>query len=293
MKDIVIEVEAAVDAGIEEELINLGAKCDADLEHLPFKEFQINIIPNKELEKQIEQELIQEEVDRRLAILPYSPSMTERTQIFNEVRSRIRAGKNRMNKLLTSIEIEFTKEGLKLKSEFCYSAELVINKKKFNMQDEDLDIKIKDIELFREGSEEAALHELQDNVWLIFGILAFMQTTKEEVKSTRVKREPSVRSSNNNKKKSSSKKKKSNKTYLYNKVYKLNKDTLTRATTKVAAEEGIKDSKRTYHVASWYVRGHWRHYKNGKDIWIEAQFRHPQKEVKEDKEQKIYKITKL
>ena len=70
MKDIVIEVEAAVDAGIEDELINLGAKCDADLEHLPFKEFQINIIPNKDLEKQIEQELIQEEVDRRLAILP-------------------------------------------------------------------------------------------------------------------------------------------------------------------------------------------------------------------------------
>lgn len=228
MKDIVIEVEAAVDAGIEEELISLGAKCDADLEHLPFKEFQINIVPNKDLEKQIEQELIQEEVDRRLAILPYIPDMTERTQIFNEVRSRIRAGKNRMNKLLTSIEIEFTEEGLKLRSEFCYSAELSFNKKKFNMLDEDLDIKIKDIELFREGSEEAALHELQDNVWLIFGILAFMQTTKEEVKSTRVKREPS-RSSNNNKKKSSSKKKKSNKTYLYNKVYKLNKDTFNKS----------------------------------------------------------------
>lgn len=292
MKDIVIEVEAAVDAGIEEELISLGAKCDADLEHLPFKEFQINIIPNKDLEKQIEQELIQEEVDRRLAILPYSPSMTERTQIFNEVRSRIRAGKNRMNKLLTSIEIEFTEEGLKLKSEFCYTAELVINKKKFNMQDEDLDIKIKDIELFREGSEEAALHELQDNVWLIFGILAFMQTTKEEVKSTRVKREPSIKkSSNNNKKKTN--KKKNNKTYIYNKVYKLNKNTLVGATRKAAEEEGIKDSKRTYHVASWYVRGHWRHYKNGNDIWIEAQFRHPQKDVKEDKEKKIYKITKL
>ncbi len=41
MKDIVIEVEAAVDAGIEDELIKLGTKCDVDLDHLPFREFQV------------------------------------------------------------------------------------------------------------------------------------------------------------------------------------------------------------------------------------------------------------
>lgn len=291
MKDIVIEVEAAVDVGIEDELIKLGTKCDVDMDHLPFREFQVNIVPNKELEKQIENELITEEVDKRVAMLPYPPSMTERTELFNEIKKRIRAGKNKMNKLLTSVEIEFTENGMKLESEYCYKAELVINKKKFNMLDKDLDIKIKDIELFRSGSEEAAIHELQDNVNLIFGILAFMQTSKEEVKSTRVKREPSIKKSNSSNKKKTNKKK-SNKTYLYNKVYKLNKNTLVGATRKAAEEEGIKD-KRTYHVASWYVRGHWRHYQNGKDIWIEAQFRHPKKEAKEEQEQKVYKITKM
>ena len=293
MKDIVIEVEAALDAGIEDELIKLGEKCDVDLDHVPFKEFKVNVVPTKELWKKMENDLVTESVERRIATLPYVPDMLERTKIFNEVKEKLKAGKERENDALTSLEVEFTDYGLNLKSKYSYNAEILINKRKFNVLDKDLNMDVGKVDLHElavNGDRKEIVKEMEENISLIFGILAFMQTTKEEVKFTRVKREPSNKSGNINK---TSKKKKNNKTYLYNKVYKLNKDTLTRATSKAAAEEGIKDSKRTYHVASWYVRGHWRHYKNGKDIWIEAQFRHPQKELKEDSKQKIYKITRI
>lgn len=288
MKDIIIEIEASVDVGVEDELIELGSKCDVDIEHLPFKEFQVNIIPTKELEKKIEHDLIEEEMEKRIALFPQI-TMTERIEMYDSIRSKISKSKDKMNKLLTSIEIEFLENIIKIQSEYCYKAELIVNKKQFNMTDEDLDIRIKNIELFRQENEDAVLKELQDNTSLIFGILAFMKVSKEIVKSTRVKREPvSKKSSSSNKKKSSKKKK----TYLYNKIYKLNKDSLSSATKKAAEAEGIAEGKREYHISSWYQRGHWRNYKSGKKIWIEAQFKHP-KNLKKEDTGKTYKITKI
>lgn len=288
MKDIIIEIEASVDVGVEDELIELGSKCDVDIEHLPFKEFQVNIIPTKELEKKIEHDLIEEEMEKRIALFPQI-TMTERIEMYDSIRSKISKSKDKMNKLLSSIEIKFLENIIKIQSEYCYKAELIVNKKQFNMTDEDLDIRIKNIELFRQENEDAVLKELQDNASLVFGILAFMKASKEIVKSTRVKREPvSKKSSSSNKKKSSKKKK----TYLYNKIYKLNKDSLSSATKKAAEAEGITEGKREYHISSWYQRGHWRNYKSGKKIWIEAQFKHP-KNLKKEDAGKTYKITKV
>lgn len=287
MKDIIIEIEATVDAGVEDELIKLGNKCDVDIEHLPFKEFQVNIIPSRELEKKIERDLIEEEMEKRIALFPQI-TMTERIEMYDSIRSKISKSKDKMNKLLTSIEIEFLENIMKIQSTYCYNVELILNKKQFNMTDEDLDIRIKSIELFRQGNEDAVLKELQDNTSLVFGILAFMKASKEIVKSTRVKREPVSSKYSNNKKKSNKKKK----TYLYNKIYKLNKDSLSSATKKAAEEEGIKESKREYHISSWYQRGHWRNYKSGKKVWIEAQFKHP-KNLKKEDAGKTYKITKV
>ena len=290
-KEIIIEVEAGVNGGIEEELIKLGEKCDMDLEHLPLKEFQINIIPSKELEKEIENELIAEEVEKRIALMPTSPDMLKRTAIFNEIRKQIRAGKEKLNKLLTCLDVDFLDEKLILKNKYCFEATLSINKKKFNMQDSDLDIRIEDIELFRNGREEAVLSELKDNVNLTFGILAFMQTTKKEVQPTR--RKVNSNKPKNNVKSSKKKNKGNKKTYLYNKVYKINKNTLEDATSLASNIPSSERSKRTYHISSWYQRGHWRNYKNGKSVWIEAQFKHPRNISKEDDTKKTYKITRI
>lgn len=116
---------------------------------------------------------------------------------------------------------------------------------------------------------------------LIYMIKSTLDYINKPRKSVVVTRERETKKTKKGKK---GKKGKSNKTYIYKKVYKV---------LDVEKDEETVSEKRDYNrtADSWEVRGHWRHYKSGKKVWIKGYVKGNTKD--KPTEPKNYKITKI
>lgn len=128
-------------------------------------------------------------------------------------------------------------------------------------------------------NDETFVRSCLSNLPLALGIIAFLQSDKKDV--IRVETKTVVKEK---KKKSKSKGKRSNKTYLYNKRY-------------IIGDDDTKDlnvSHRPYErkTEQWLSRGHWRHYKSGKKVWIPETVKKA-KDAISSSVKKEYKITKV
>lgn len=285
MKDIVLEIDFNAEHLVEKELVMLGNKCDVDLDHTPFKEFSIHLIPTKEHRNELIKEMAKRYANKYVKDNNLQIDALKHLEVIKEFEKNIN-NSNTDDNFLSEIDAEFTDKGLHL-TQHDYDANILINKRKFNMSDSGLKFEIEvayhenpDSSLFNYSLEK----EIYNNVRLVFGICAFLQTSKVEVPHTK---KANFNTSNKNTKK----KKRNKKTYLYNKIYKINENTLkdTLHSPSVSSAKG----KRQYHLSSWYQRGHWRTYKNGKKVWIEAQFKHPRNISEKKENTKTYKITKI
>lgn len=107
---------------------------------------------------------------------------------------------------------------------------------------------------------------------LITNTLNYIQSPKAEVVIS--ERKESMNTNKNKKVKTS----KNRKTYIHKKIYKVLN----------VPEDYVKRSYiRT--AESWGVRGHWRHYKNGKKVWINSYIKGRKDKQEKSKE---YRITK-
>lgn len=287
MKDIILEIDFDIGNTIEIELIKLGGKCDVDLDHTPFKEFSVRLTPTKECYNDLIKETAKRYAKRYINEHNLNIDALKHLELINDFEKELKSKTIDFNR---EIDVEFNDKGMRL-TQYDFHADILINKRKFNMLDDDLEFKIEikyyenpDSSLFNYSLEK----EIFNNTRLVFGICAFLQTSKVEVPYTK-----KVNLNNHHKKSSKKKNKGNKKTYLYNKVYKINKNTLEDATSLASNIPSSERGKRTYHISSWYQRGHWRTYKNGKSVWIEAQFKHPRNISKEDDTKKTYKITKM
>lgn len=128
--------------------------------------------------------------------------------------------------------------------------------------------------------DEKALHSYIQSVVSIYPVLmAYMEHYREVVEKKEIKHQ-NVKSKVN---KQGKKKKKI--TYIHNTVYKLAEDIVTDTLT---TDEAEKKRSYTSPTDPFKVRGHWRNYKSGKQVWVPGYV----KNKKEDQqaEPKTYKV---
>lgn len=129
--------------------------------------------------------------------------------------------------------------------------------------------------------QEEVAKSIMPNIPIALGVIAFLQSEKKE--------EVKVLSRIETKKKRGKKGSKSNskKTYIYNKKYVFSDDTVSKDET----------DKRAYErkVDEWFTKGHWRHYKSGKKVWIDKTVKRARAKTVESNKpvEKEYKITSV
>lgn len=254
-----------------QDLRNLGGEAVIDLQHLPFKSFEFQL-PIEGYSK--------EEVFESL----------ENSYLFKGM------GKAEKKEHIKSVLAMMDKDDIFLKAS--------INDKEVRVEDagwyikatandwivdtrEDPKVCWKDLDLKGKSekaqelvsSDEGFVESCVMNLRLALGIIAFLQSDKKD--DVRVETKTIVEEK---KKKNKSKSKRNNKTYIYNKRY-------------VFKDDDTKDlitHHRPYErkTEQWLSRGHWRHYKSGKKVWIAETVKKAKNTVSSPLK-KEYKITKV
>ena len=268
------------------DLQNIGLDAVVDVEHIPFTDFTLSLprvkkedgISLENLEKMYEKYCLQFNKDskfknnkNKLEFLKNLKHDIENTSLVLDVSFK--------DKEITIID----KGSWSLKVEFNNT---IVDCKKITENQENFTSTIVNWDFQPENStiekafnsDEDLMKSLVFNVFLVLGVVSFLQSEKKEIVKTRTKLD--VKKST---KKGKSKKKT---TYIYNKTY-IFED-------KTVSEDDIKDTTRTYqrHLESWTRRGHWRHFKNGKKKWIDKTTIHAKDSVT-DPQRQSYKITKV
>lgn len=273
-----INIEIATNE-LQQELIKLGQRCDVDLEHVPFQSFTISAPP----EPVIIDEPIQQFIDDKVMEM-YLFLDEKELEVYKEAVTRAVIGRLKNAAKELTIKVEINKNNIYMENVGNYYANITMSKTKFNCEDRTIKANM-NIHTFNEDDPESELNEVITNLlWFVFGILAFMTTTKEKVTPTLKIGDNKPKKKKSSKNKSSSKKRQVN--YIYN--YRIDNNAFDNAKPKSKKQS----EKRAYSLASWYRRGHWRNYQSGKKVWIEPQFVHPQN-VKDSVKNATYRITKF
>lgn len=207
----------------------------------------------------------------------------------NEIIKQLKIDVKKSNTDLGSrmIDVEIKDNVIFLDYDYLFKAKVSFDKMKFNTEDDDFQM-LAEISTPHNDATEKQMQVLGGNtVAFVFGLFAFMTTTKSKVEPTRQK---VSKNDSKNKKNNKNKSNKNKKKYIYN--YKIDNNFLN--TNKVINKNvnDEKEGKREYHLDSWYRRGHWRTYKSGKKVWIEAQFVHAHNIIKNN-DNNVYRITKV
>lgn len=117
----------------------------------------------------------------------------------------------------------------------------------------------------------------RDELAFSLKILTLISHTIDYIQQPR--KEVLVSQKRETKKKKGSKKKSGGKTYIYKKIYKV-----------LDVESSIEKREYNRIRESWRVKGHWRHYKSGKTVWIEEHTRGNKEKQPESQE---FKVTRL
>lgn len=287
MNDIVLEV---ANTQIEDDLISLGKKCDVDLYHLPFSKFTIKIYEDEKCKKSMLNYL----ADTRLNKILNEDKKIDAFQkiaLKNEIIENLKIELKKVNTNfgIRLIDVEIKDNIIFIDYNQLFKAKISFNKMVFNSESRDLEM-LAEMSTEHDDATEKQMQILGSNtIAFIFGLFAFMSVTKTKIK-------PTSKKINNIKKKTTKNKKnnkKNNKKYIYN--YRIDSNFLdtNEVINSNSNSNNKKDSKREYHLDSWYRRGHWRTYKSGKRVWIEQQFVHAHNINKNNKDDNIYRITRL
>lgn len=242
-------------------------KTNLDLEHIPFAHFRLQCNRSKEEEKSAYKQLLE-------------AAKKEKVKITNEIKKTIEEFSKGFVAEYTISENNITikNRGSVTVYPFKDTNNKILDFKRGKEITNFGDIKIynldgKDIteEVIDNSNKEECAKDIIRNIITLNGIIQYLISDKKNVKVV-TNRKPSPKTRNKNKKHN----KKKNVTYITNKRYII----------QVPKEE---NKKREYNLtaASWPVRGHWRHYKNGKTVWIETYTKH------EDTKNNINKTYKV
>lgn len=268
------------------DLQNIGLNAVVDLEHIPFTDFTLSL-PRVKNEEEISLESLEQMYEK------YCLQMNK-SNIFKNNKDKkefFKSLKHDMENTSLILDISVKDREIVIVDKGSWSLVIGFNKDVINCKEMlknqdnftntlinwDFKAETDTIEKIANTDEEF-MKSLTFNIFLVLGIISFLQSKKKEVVKTRTRLE--VKNPN---KKGKSKKKT---TYIYNKTY-IFED-------KTVSEDDIKDTTRTYqrHLESWTRRGHWRHYKNGKKKWIDKTTIHAKDSVT-DPQRQSYKITKV
>lgn len=290
MNDIVLEVASPQ---IEDSLMALGRKCDVDLYHIPFSKFTIKVYEDEKCKKDMLNHLADMRLNRLLKD-DNSIDTFKKIALKNEIIKQLKIDVKKSNTDLDSrmIDVEIKDNVIFLDYDYLFKAKVSFDKMKFNTEDDDFQM-LAEMSTPHDDATEKQMQILGGNtVAFVFGLFAFMTTTKNKIEPTRQKVSKNTKSKNDSKNKKNTKNKsnKNKKKYIYN--YKIDNNFLN--TNKIINKNvnDEKEGKREYHLDSWYRRGHWRTYKSGKKVWIEAQFVHAHN-ISKNNDNNVYRITKV
>lgn len=270
MKQEIIKIELTEKSAMELQL--LGMETTVDLEHLPFTDFTLELPIAEEV---VSMKDLRDMYER--FCLATGEKMTEETFI-KEVEKIAREEK-------VEIQVSINGKNIKLSDSDVWTLEFETETMQFNPREHDLtepNFSAKSnevIKAFNDGGDVAK--SIIFNLPLALGVIAFLQSEKRE--------EVKVSSKIDCKKKKGKKGSKSNskKTYIYNKKYVFSDSTVSKDET----------DKRNYErkIDEWFTKGHWRHYKSGKKVWIDKTIKKAKTKTVESNNpvEKEYKITKV
>lgn len=274
--DILIELEVETMAEIMFKIFSKG--LNLDLEHLPFNEFSLKVVPKKSF---IESE--------KARIYKSRPDIFSKLSKAEAIKVLDKVTKDTCDQNIVKVKIvdkDIFVESKRL--DFIMRADTYILNNNTNIQidienfDKEnkwlsfLDIskggdgKIEKIDDFTEDLSEYLKETRLD----ILSMLAYLQLPSS-ISNTKVDSKVVL----NDKPKKKKSNKKNNKTYIYKKRYKVELDDIEKV---IALDKDY--IKRAYErkTAQWQAKGHWRTYSNGKKVWIKPTIKRSKTSAKEN-----------
>lgn len=284
MKEEKITIELTSKSMID--LQNIGLDAVVDLEHIPFTDFDL-LLPRVKNDKGLSLENLEKMYERYCLQLNKDSKFKNdksKLEFLKSLKQDIENTPLILEVFLKDKEITIVDKG-SWRLDIGFNSSIIDCKKMTESQENftnaivnwDFKAKSSTVEMFY-NTDEDSMKSLVSNIFLVLGVVSFLQSEKKKVVKTRTRLDVKKPT-----KKGKSKKKT---TYIYNKTY-IFED-------KTVSEDDIKDTTRTYqrHLESWTRRGHWRHFKNGKKKWIDKTTIHAKDSVTNPQKQS-YKITKV